>query len=1358
APTADALEATVDRVTAHLRAHDGSVRLADLCHTAAKRRTMFEHRLAVAADAPDRLADALARRRASGVGANAAPVRRRIGFVCCGQGAQYAGMARGLLADEPVFARAIDEIDSAFARSADWSIRAVLEGRDPRSLADTEVAQPCLFALQVGLGRLLVSWGIAPDAIVGHSIGEIAAAHLSGALDLPAATRLVHHRGRLMQEATALGGGMAAVELTFAELDALLAAQPELSLAAENGPRASVVAGPRQAVRAVADLVAQRDRFSRMLDVEYAFHSTQMQPYGLALAQALAGLQPVDGSVAFYSTVAGGPVTGGQLNAAYWGANVRQPVRFRRAIDAMLADGIDTFIELSPRAALVRHIEETARASGSDVMASPTLARDGQDALNLRSTVARLWEAGVDVNLDRLNPTGRHTALPTYAWQRRRYWFSFAESAARKGQPAQGHPFIGRGHEVAGSGGWIWHGAVGAGTASPWLLDHQVEHTAIMPGTGYVDMALGAAREHLGDGPIELRDFTFQQPMLLPEGEAVEVQVALERDGSTSLIRVHSRTASDSWTQNTEARAMRPADAGTAPLPGRPLSAADGAPVMTGPACYAAFARAGLHYGPCFQSVERIVAANGEAVGDIRLAQPLRAHARGHVVHPALLDACLQVYVAALDSAGLNPEGATFIPLQIEQLVCHRPAPEEVSARVTVDVRAGTGAAGYSVDIDVVGVDGERVVTLRGLQIARVPEGAMARLRRRRLSEWLHTIRWRPMDLPRAQSVAPTWLLLEDESGVADGIASVIERRGARAIRCAPGPNLDLSGQRWTFDLTRPEHAGAVIAALPASPVRVVDLWPLRVRSAAVSAGDAGVDADLELACAAALHLAQALMHSQRPVDARMWLVTRGAQPVMGPVTTPLAATAWGFGRVASIEMPELWGGLIDLDPRVEPDPARIVDAIEAGDGEDQIGLSGDARHVARLAPHREVIDPIRIQADATYLVTGGLGGLGRLTAEWLLDRGARHVILLARSTPTEEMSEAIKQWSARFDAEIVAVRCDVANPACLRNEWSALRGRMPAIRGVFHCAGTAADEGIATMRWSTFRETARPKVDGMRALLDGLACTSIDFVVAYSSVAGLLGSHGKANYAAANAFLDSVAAAGNAARVVSVGWGLWDGIGMATSLSEKARDAWRGEGHALIDAARGREILDRTLSSPSGLLGAFSVDWSRQTMARRLASDVSTASAEARETGAEQPLGERLAACQPSEVAATVDQGVRRLVAAIVGLSVEGLDIDHPLARLGFDSLMGMQLRGAIERETGVRMPLTRILRDGTTRWLVDTLIDRLEVVEAPAIIETELPAIDLDDAVHLLAQIDTLNEDQINEMLARMGQGELR
>ncbi|WP_369360530.1 SDR family NAD(P)-dependent oxidoreductase [Streptomyces sp. cg2] len=631
-----ALRALAERVSTRLR-EAAPEEFFDLAHTSTRRRSAHPYRATVLADGPRRAAEELERlfAEAPAAGARVRKARREtVAFVFSGNASQWPGMAAGLLATEPAFRTAVEEADAALARYTGWSVATELACPHPPRWQRTEIAQPALFAVQVGLVALLADRGVHPAAVVGHSVGEVAAAHAAGALTLDEAARVIAERSRT-QGGTAGAGRMAAVGLSeTAAREALADHDGALEIAGINSDRDVTVAGDPQALAALGDQLRARDVFFRELDLDYAFHSRAMDALAAPLGAALAGLAPGAARIPFVSTVTGAPLAGEELTADYWWRNVREPVRFADAIGHVLAEEADIVVEIGPHPVLRSYVRRT------DATHVPTLRRDGDDARDMAAAVAALIAAGAALDWRAHFPRpGRVTDLPAYPWQRERHWNGTPQDHVMRtsGSGLWEHPLLG---ERLPAPHPLWEGSVEPQLV-PWLGDHRIAETVLMPAAGYVEMALSAGRLAL-DRPVEVRHLEIGRPLPLgwPDPGGLRLQTAVVPDGGVLTISSsEARGAPSQPVVRAEVRTLL----GTAPDPVDPAALRARCPRrISRPDYYRTCHRVGLQLGPAFQLLDELRVGADELVAAYRH----EGTGEGYTVHPVLLDGPLQATVA----------------------------------------------------------------------------------------------------------------------------------------------------------------------------------------------------------------------------------------------------------------------------------------------------------------------------------------------------------------------------------------------------------------------------------------------------------------------------------------------------------------------------------------------------------------------------------------------------------------------------------------------------------------------------------------------------------------------------------------
>ena len=677
----DAVVEAAARMADHLDTID-SDRYYDVAFTAAFRREWLEHRLL--AFAPDiTTLKAELREFAAGrqpahivVGEPLADASAPV-FVYSGNGSQWAGMGCELMQQSELFAAAVSEVDEIFQSYGDFSIIEALRADDVEDrLTATEVAQPTLFAIQVGLTRLLQSMGCVPAAVVGHSVGEVAAAWACGALTLRQAIQVIYERS-LHQGSTRGTGQMTAVGISAEGVtDILVQAglDQAVALAGINSPRGVTVAGPPDALAELEAELAEREIFYRRLALDYAFHSEAMDPIEKVLKRDLAMLAPGAGDIPFYSTVTGGRLPGSELDTGYWWRNIREPVLFEQAVRSLIDDGFNLFVEIGPHAVLRTYVNDCLREQGTTGRIVTTLQRGNGGLSLLLAAYYQLVLASQQADLAQLFPRpGNNTVLPHYPWQRKRYWYPTSGEGFEPFNRVREHRLLGyRLHENPGQ----WENLFDL-MLFPDLADHAVGDTVVFPAAGFVEMALAAASawhrtessDSGGDDSAfnaqEIEELEILSPLLLEKTASRKVRFSIEPDDGRFSIQSRAYMEGGAWQLHVVGR-----------LPGKPTGGASRRPLRPPQRVadsgaeqhYALTARVGLDYGPAYQSVGQVWYQGRQVIAQLqRPAEPAAAHDTD-LLHPAVLDGCFQLLVDLLRAEIGSAGGVAFVPVKIGRL------------------------------------------------------------------------------------------------------------------------------------------------------------------------------------------------------------------------------------------------------------------------------------------------------------------------------------------------------------------------------------------------------------------------------------------------------------------------------------------------------------------------------------------------------------------------------------------------------------------------------------------------------------------------------------------------------------------
>ena len=1276
--TATALRAQARRLAGHLR--DQQPAPADLAGALWHTRTHFRHRAAVLATRDNQLLDGLRRLAAGEPAANVltgeAGAEHRTAVLFTGQGSQYRGMGMRLREADPVFREAFDACCAALNP---YLPRPLQEAIGTDDVHGTRYTQPALFALQTALHATLTRHGLRPSLYAGHSLGEITAAHHAGILDLEQSAYLITTRARLMHSLPP--GAMTGVDASADRVAPYLDDRPQLCVAAVNHPGHTVLAGRPDAIHAVEERLRRDGIRTRRLETPHAYHSPDVDEILDPFLEAIGGitLRPPHTPV----VPTGDDPAADLTDPRYWIAQIRNPVRFADAVTHIENTHRPTaYLEIGPHPTLSTAVRHTLPGTGARVI--HTLHRDTADDEAVTAVLARLHVDGLAVTGLAAAPS-RHTPLPTYPFEGRRYWLPVRPTGPAADDAPGTHPLLGTPLPLAGTDERR-DGRTLTPESPAFLGDHRLLGVPVLPGAAVVEWMLAAT------GGNTLRELAFTDFLRLP-GDAPAAGQSVTTPAPDGLrVRVFGTAAEtgDAWTECASAIGH---SADTPPADTLDIDAlrAELAEQPTD-GLYKRFAAAGIEYGPRFQAIRRMWAGPGAALTEI-VTPPETAAETGYRFHPALLDAAFQISAAFADN-----DDVMWLPASIDVIAVHG-AP---AARMWCHARwRGLQATGEHVmDLTVTAETGVPLVTVTGLRLRPIVATALAALVgrpvRRYETEWRP---WTPTGEPGDQ--AGVWLVDSADPAVRD---------------------------HWLAELAETGLAGAALDAGPVGPVAGLLTDP-----AADGDGDPAVRA--RKAADRALPQLQRFLSAHAADRPIVIVCSRGGAvpPCHEGRVDPAGAVPAGLATAVLAEYPQLRVVQADLDPDRPAGAATILRAATALSGSGRLAQRGDRWYEARittrpLPPGRATLVP-----DATYLITGGLGGLGAPLARWLADLGARTVVLAGRNAPAA--AAVVGELAAR-GIRVETRAADLGEPGAAAELIAGIGRDLPPLRGVFHLAGVLDDAPLAELDPERFGRVLAPKVDGGWALHRATEGLDLDLFVLFSSVAALFGAVGQANYVAANAFLDALAAhrRQRGLPALSVGWGPWADKGMAarTGIADRLSAA----GFTPMSATAALGSLERLLAAGDGYAGLARVDWARfAATAGRIepftALDDLLPVAAAGDTAASTRAGELLPVLLEDPATAqelVLDELLDRL-AAVLQLTGAERDRLRPafgqvrLNELGLDSLSTVQLRNRLLADFHTDVP-PDLLFGGGTAADVAALICRQLTLRVVVADDTPAPA----------------------------------
>ena len=982
----DSLRALATRVEARLMREPG-LPFRDVCFTANAGRSHFGRRLSMLSstteDARGKLTSFLAGETPAGLMTShlSGSEKHKIAFLFTGQGAQYVGMGLRLYETSPTFRRALDRCDELLRPQLDRTLLSLLHSQENQEtlLNQTIYTQPAVFALEYALSELWSSWGLQPNFVLGHSVGEYVAACVAGIFSLEDGLKLIVQRGRLMQ-AEPPGGGMVAVRAGEDQVRAAIAPfSRTVSIGAINGPRNVVISGAVSDLETVVRRLAADGVQSKNLNVSHAFHSPLMEPILEAFEKAVAGISLQPPAVRLISNLTGRVAKAEEITQPeYWRSHLREPVRFQAGIQTLVESGCDIFLEFGPSPVLLAMGRQCT--TNPDALWLPTLRPTRDDWSESLTSLQALHHAGVPVNwkgFDGDYPRQR-IQLPTYPFQRERFWFESRSGPAddlrtnRFPERPGAHPLLGAPLRSPALKEAVFQSQLNAQHPA-YLVDHQICGHLILPATAYVEMALECARRLFGGGVYCVENLSLEEALHLDFDTPTCMQVVFQaKNEESAAFEMFSapgdgQDADAVWTRNvrgrlTKASKLETVGDKTAALQAVRDRCAESTDVTK---LYQRLNEQGFEFGPAFRNVHALWRGTDETLAEITLPESLHSDAGYYRFHPALMDACFQAAVQALLGGALTiAEDEVLLPINIERVQMWGDAPVQIWSHGRLRGMPDLEARTFTLDLEVYDREGRALGEIAGLQLKRVKRKTLDRTFPAAEQDWLFEIQWRkalrPAEVTHADLLSRpgTWLILEDERGVGESLRTRLTAAGQRCVLARHGPSFVRRGNdHFTLDPANPAEFEQLLEEAGITeerPLRgVLHLWSLDIPTFETMTGEDLAFSQL-LSCGAALHLVQALGSLKTNSPPFVWLVTRGAQaaPNSSAPVHPAMASLFGLGQVIATEHPELRCRRLDLDQQGTDACGNILftELSHGEPGEDTVAFRNQTSLVPRLA------------------------------------------------------------------------------------------------------------------------------------------------------------------------------------------------------------------------------------------------------------------------------------------------------------------------------------------------------------------------------------------------------------------------
>lgn len=1292
----------------------------NVCFTANTGRKLFDHRLSVVGTDASNFAKSLQahlnHESTPSVfsGPAAGKKRPKIGFLFSGQGAQYLDMGRELFETQPVFRAELERCDQLFAPLLDISLLEVMFAETSEShaarLNQTGYAQPALFSIGVALAKLWQSWGVEPDCVMGHSLGEFAAACIAGVFSLEDGAKIVAQRARLMQ-ALPSGGEMWMIQAAESDVRSFLKGHEKMvSIAAINGPQSTVISGDASPIADIIEHCKKQTIRTQRLATSHAFHSPLMTPMLDAFTETFEGIALQLPAIPLVSNLTGTLAAEEVTMAQYWRQHVRQAVNFKMGIETMSEQGCDVMIEIGPKPTL---ISLGMQSLNEGIFWLPSLKQGSSDWNTILHSLAQLslrtsidWK-GFDQGYQR-----RRLPLPTYPFQHTPYWLEAPARDARSAiKTASTQALLGQRLTLPTLSATVFQREFNT-EQLPFLKDHLINHTVVASGACHIAMLLDAAKQVNANTPCEIENIYFPAPLVLQEDETRTVQIVLEPGASQNwFARLLSFNQSNPTNGSVEC--LIHAEASINRIKNETLAQMDYAAVSA--RClesvdvahfFDALSERHFALGESYRWIKAIRRAKGEAIGEISPPKSLGG-LPVEQLHPGLIDACFTLLLAS----GALAAGRTWLPFSIERIRLTQAIPSgPLWARLTLRETGGTEQA--IADVALCDAMGNIVLQVLGLQARQADPAAFKSGLRAQSAKLVHQVNWERDASPVTPSMLTesqtSWLIFAPHLSIGQDIAKALSDQKQTCIVVLPiaRPSVVAPVGTTVFEYVDPSDPNGLVTLLNQSAGKtnslkgIIYLW-------GIEPAQQGQTHTQQLSALTPLSLIQSLIKYNISIETHLWLFTEGAYALVNDThalrveQTPL----WGIGLSTMLERPELSCVCIDLDPQQSSmlnTVQQVLLTVTTVSQESRVAWRSGQRYVARLSKTAATsigASHALIQTGQTYLLTGATGGLGLATAQWLIDQGADHLLLLSRRPAKPEAQYRINQWKA-LGIHVAQHFVDTADLNALSHVMLTAQQQLPAIAGVIHCAGVLDDHLIEDLSVKSFENVFAGKAQGAWNLHTLTQNLPLDFFVLFSSAASILGNRGQANYAAANAYLDGIAHRRHqlGLKATSINWGPWAQVGMAQSDTAITQHLKR-QGFVATAPELGLEALGLCIASAASQLAVVECDWDQYLVSNEASSRFLSQLVHAEKVSGNSQTGSKSIAELLDEVKKVssdqqrmlVEKYVHRKIRQLFGLApTMKLNPNQAFTDLGLDSLMAVQLADLIGKGLGQRLAVS--------------------------------------------------------------------
>ncbi len=1402
--------------------------IEDICYTANTGRSHFNHRLAViAADKNElskKLSDRAAGKDITGIFDGKLPnttTSPKIAFLFTGQGSQYVNMGRKLYETQPIFRQTLDQCNQILSSFLEKPLLDVLysdseNGKENSLLDQTAYTQPALFSIEYALAQLWQSWGIKPDIVMGHSVGEYVAACIAGVFSLEDGLKLIATRGRLMQQLPS-GGEMVSVLASESLVNEAIAPySSQVNIAAINGPESIVISGVGQAIQAICNSLSEKGVKTKPLQVSHGFHSPLMEPMLAEFAVVAKELTYTQPQIDLISNVSGKLATAEIATPDYWVNHIRQPVRFTQSMETLEQENYRLFLEIGPKPILLAMGRQCLPEDVGSWL--PSLRPPQDDWQQILTSLGQLYTQGVTVNwsgFDRDYPRSK-VAVPTYPFQRQRYWQEVKENGHKSQDDTLSTPIVkllNQGEtkqlaeevELAGElteqeqqvlpkllellvkrqqnylefkGGTVHEyynavatlGQVQAGSQADGLAESPYLTFGLFPEKVpdfswikcLTEPNQEKNRQMIFDSQKELRQLLFAQVDFSACQKVLDFGCGYASD-LLQLAQKYEHLQLNGYTISSEQAKFGSTRVRESQLQERVKiynrdSAKDEFPNHYDLAFGFEVAHHILDKQALFTNIGNHLNQQGylvlaDFISNSDIAIDHEETSSYFITKSEWVELLSQHHLQLLAAIDVSPEISNFLydpdfEGRLEQLY-QRNQDENVRSGFKSYYQLGKvlskGIASYVL------LTAQKQEQLSSEEVAEWNQQILAQLTS--YSEvtpqrWLYELEWPAQKAKsKGQKVKENWLLFAEDGAVASGLR---EKLGDGCVIVSPSNSYQqIDGKHYEINPTAPEDFKRLLNETKEIQ-GIVHLWSMATNSDRLETA-------IEYGCASLLHLVQALAETKPQQMPHLWVVTQGA---MGVVTDEAVqvqqSPVWGLGRVITQEHPEMQCRLLDLEASTKAEDVAelLYQELLSPEEENQIAYRQGERRVARLVRREQQTttedkSEINIVAEGSYLITGGLGALGLQLAQWLVDKGAKYLVLTGRREPSEKAKQAIAQLE-QLGTQVSVQLGDVAVEQDVASIIEQVKTSLPALHGVIHAAGVLDDGVLQQMNWERFTKVMAPKVQGAWNLHQFTQDLPLDFFVCFSSAASFLGSTGQGNYAAANAFMDGLVYHRRALGLpgLSVNWAAWGEGGMAARLASQFQSRIRSLGMSSIPPEQGLDMLSQLLAESATQVGVIPINWSQFVaqlpagMIMPVLSEFMSSQSVAVETKSNEFLAE-LQKAKASDRPQIMTNYLQGVVGKLLGFPESQLpDTQLGFFDMGMDSLLSLELRNLLQNSLGCSVSSTVLFEYTNIEALAEYLATEVLAPELEKTVDTsdndkpETPAIPQEKVTDAIAE----------------------